>query len=82
MRVEPLDNSLVEFNRLSVGDCFISHEEAYIKIEPLYDYEFCENANAICLNDGMSNYFHSDEMVIPITAKLVIEPKGEVVGGE
>ena len=81
MQVDIKKPSVVDFNKIEVGELFYSADKVFMKIndfaidhnEEVYNAMNLKNThNAIRLNDGRFTYFSSTDRVNRVSGKLVV----------
>lgn len=71
MQVEVKKPSVVDFNKIEVGELFYDDDDVFMRIKDLED----SNGgvfNAICLNDGEFAFYASLDRVNKVSGKLVV----------
>ena len=71
MKVEFKKPSVVDFNKIEVGELFYGNEKVFMKIEDFQDNNETV-LNAICLSDGKFAFYASLDRVNRASGKLVV----------
>ena len=71
MQVEIKKPSVVDFNKIEVGELFYANEKAFMKIKEFEDSDETVH-NAISLNDGKFAFYASMDRVSKASGKLVV----------
>lgn len=71
MQVEIKKPSVVDFNKIEVGELFYGVDEVFMKINDFEDSDKTVH-NAISLNDGKFVFFNSMDRVNRASGKLVV----------
>lgn len=71
MQVEIKKPSVVDFNKIEVGELFYYSDEVFMKIKEFEDVG-TDTYNAISLNDGKFAFFGSMDRVNRANGKLVV----------
>lgn len=71
MQVEIKKPSVVDFNKIEVGELFYASEEIFMRI-PDFEDSSTNVYNAIKLNDGVFAFFASMDRVNRASGKLVV----------
>lgn len=71
MQVEIKKPSVVDFNKIEVGELFYANEKAFMKIKEFEDSDKTVH-NAISLSDGKFAFYGSMDRVNRANGKLVI----------
>lgn len=71
MQVEIKKPSVVDFNKIEVGELFYGNEKVFMKIKEFQD-DNKTVLNAICLSDGEFAFYASMDRVNKASGKLVV----------
>ena len=71
MQVEIKKPSVVDFNKIEVGELFYADEDVFMRIKEFADSNEAV-FNAICLNDGKFAFYASLDRVNKVSGKLVV----------
>lgn len=71
MQVEIKKPSVVDFNKIEVGELFYGNEKVFMKIKEFENGD-TEVYNAICLSDGKFAFYASLDRVNRASGKLVV----------
>lgn len=71
MQVEIKKPSVVDFNKIEVGELFYSNEDVFMRIEEFLDRDD-DVYNAICLGNGKFAFYASLDRVNKVNGKLVV----------
>ena len=74
MQVEIKKPSVVDFNKIEVGELFYANEDVFMRIKEFKDGDGALGGvfNAICLNDGKFALYASLDRVNKVSGKLVV----------
>lgn len=72
MQVEIKKPSVVDFNKIEVGELFYGTDKVFMKIEEFSDEHIGEVYNAVNLENGKFEYFASMDRVNKVSGKLVV----------
>jgi hypothetical protein len=71
MQVEFKKPSVVDFNKIEVGELFYDDDDVFMKIQDFEDANE-DISNAICLDDGKFAFYSSLDRVNKVSGKLVV----------
>lgn len=71
MKVEVKKPSVVDFDKIEVGELFYDDDDVFMKIQDFEDANE-DVSNAICLSDGKFAFYASLDRVNKVSGKLVV----------
>lgn len=72
MQVEVKKPSVVDFNKIEVGELFYADDDVFMKIAEFFEDTNEDVSNAICLNDGKFAFYAALDRVNKVSGKLVV----------